>query len=418
MLNFPRFDILVDQKQKFRAGLAELASMEYWERAWTVQEANANEFCFVLCGSSAPLRLDLFYLSHYMIPSMHVFSSLNNSKLNRPYSLHILDIFHTKAHAEFGNEILDVLCKTKATVAKDKLFAIRAMFPDSLGALDVNYSVPDSKTFTEAARIILQEIQTVELFRYACQPGREDAFPTWVPTWTSLVTIPEWLYKFSPASISQTAIITKGKDKRVLKLKGRRVDRATYAISDKFPTVAPLPVPWSRLLDLSLAGEAFVVFRAWVQAIGAANNQDSHMRQLASLISEMMKLDAEEVLEWFQLVWDEDNFGREDLWDHGLHGGNICDSRKYTVNFLQQVSSRSLFTTESGRVGMSTLVVRGEDEVVLFAGEKLPYIIRKSLHRPGKYTLVSPCWLSGAIKGEEWPGWSGLLEDLEGIELI
>ncbi|EHK18457.1 uncharacterized protein TRIVIDRAFT_12429 [Trichoderma virens Gv29-8] len=402
----------------FKTGLKELASMEYWERAWTVQEANANELCFILCGSSLPLRLDLFYLSHYMIPPMYIFSSLNNSKPNQRYNLHILDIFHTHVQAEFGNEILDVLCKTKATIAKDKLFAIRGMFPDSLGALTVDYSASDSDVYTEAARIVLEETQNVEFFRYACQSGRADGFPTWVPPWTALIDIPEWLCNFGPATISQKAVVVEAADVKVLKLKGRRVDRVTPAISERFPTVAPLQVPMSRSLDLNLASEALLVFRKWVGTAGAANNQDPCLQQLAWLISETIKLDAGDVLDWFQLIWSEDNFGMETLWDYGLNGGQLCDSRKITVNFLQLVSGRSLFVTESGRVGISTLVVRPEDQVALLTGEKLPYIIRKSPDHLDNYMLVAPCWLSGALMGEEWPGWNGELEALEDIALV
>ncbi|KAK4063849.1 hypothetical protein Trihar35433_8557 [Trichoderma harzianum] len=405
-------------KKQFRDGLADLASMEYWERAWTVQEANANELCFILCGSSAPLRLDLFYMSHYMIPPIYIFSTLNNSKLNQRYSLHILDIFHTHTQAEFGTQIFDVLCKTKATIAKDKLFAIRAMFPDSLGALTIDYSVPDSDIYTEAARIVLEETQNVEFFRYACQPGREDKFPSWVPLWSALIDIPDWICKFAPATLTQDAIIIEDDDMRVLTLKGRRVDKAVSAISGRFPSVALLQVPWSRSLDLDVAREAFVVFREWVHSTGAADNQDPCMQQLAWMISQMINLDVNDVLAWFQLTWSEDNFGMEKLWDYGLHGGEVCDCRKFTVNFLQMVSGRSLFMTETGRVGMSTLVIRPGDEIALLTGEKLPYVIRKNLDRPDKYSLVAPCWLSGALMGEEWPGWNGQLEDLEDIELV
>ncbi|OPB46348.1 hypothetical protein A0O28_0064690 [Trichoderma guizhouense] len=405
-------------KQQFRDGLADLASMEYWERAWTVQEANANEMCFILCGSSAPLRLDLFYMSHYMIPPIYIFSTLNNSKLNQRYSLHMLDIFHTHVQAEFGTQIFDVLCKTKATIAKDKLFAIRAMFPDSLGALTIDYSVPDSDIYTEAARIVLEETQNVEFFRYACQPGREDKFPSWVPSWSALIDIPDWICKFAPATISQEAVIIEDDNAKLLKLKGRRVDKAASAISERFPNVAPLQVPWSRSLDLDVAREAFVVFREWVHSTGAANNEDPCMHQLAWMISQMINLDVNDVLVWFQLTWFEDNFGMEKLWDYGLHGREGCDSRKFTVNFLQMVSGRSLFMTKTGRVGMSTLVIHPGDEIALLTGEKLPYVIRKNFDRPDKYALVAPCWLSGALMGEEWPGWNGQLEDLKDIELV
>ncbi|KAL7813526.1 heterokaryon incompatibility protein domain-containing protein [Trichoderma aethiopicum] len=418
LLPFGLLPVFKSRKEQFRTGLAELASMEYWERAWTVQEANANASCFILCGPSAPLRLDLFYQSHNMVPPMHVFSSLNNSKMNQRYSLHLLDAFHTNGEAELGGQIFDVLCKTKAKIAKDKLFAIRAMFQDTLGELTVDYSRSDSDVYTEAARIILEETQTVEFFRYACQTWREDHFPSWVPPWSAVVEIPEWLCSFSPATISQDVVVVDEGDEKTLKLKGRGVERATMAISDRFPVVAPLPVPWSRALDLEIAKQAFAVLRKWIGATGAASCHDPQILQLVSLISDMTKMEAEEILSWLHLIWDEDNFGMEKLWDYGLKGGQVCDSRKMTVNFLQLVSGRSLFMTESGRVGMSTLVIYPEDEVALFTGEKLPYVIRKSLGHPGGYTLVAPCWVSGALKGEQWPGWDGDVDELDDIELV
>ncbi|OTA01905.1 hypothetical protein A9Z42_0022290 [Trichoderma parareesei] len=406
------------RKEQFRVGLMELASLDYWERAWTVQEANANPSCFILCGSSAPLRLDLFCQSHNMVPPIYVFSSLNNSKLNQRYSLHLLDTFHTNGEAEFGSPIFDVLCKTKATIAKDKLFAIRAMFPDTLGELTVDYSRSDSDVYTEAARIILDETQTVEFFRYAGQAGREDGFPSWVPPWSGIVDLPEWICSFSPATISQDVVVVEGEDDTVLTLKGRRVERATSAVSDPFPVVAPLPVLWSRVLDVDVAKRAFAVLREWMRTTGAASCHDPQILQLASLILDMIKMEAEEILSWFHLIWDEDNFGMEKLWDYGLNGGQVCDSRKITVNFLQLVSGRSLFMTESGRVGMSTLAIRPEDEIALFTGEKLPYVIRKSLGHPNGHILAAPCWVSGALNGEQWPGWDGDLDELEDIELV
>ena len=393
--------------------------MEYWERAWTVQEANANATCFILCGSSAPLRLDLFYQSHSMVPPMFVFSALNNSRVNRRYSLHMLDTFHTNGDAELGSQIFDVLCKTRATIAKDKLFAIRAMFPDSLSELTIDYSLSDSDVYTEAARIVLEQTHTVEFFRYACQVGREDNYPSWVPSWTGLIEIPEWLCSFSPAIISEDVVIVEGEDGKVLKLKGRRVERATAAVSDSFPVVAPLPVPWSRVLDIDIAKQALAVLRKWILATGAASPHDPQILQLVSLISDITRIQAEEILSWFHLIWDEDNFGMEKLWDYGWNGGQVCDSRKITVNFLQLVSGRSLFMTGSGRVGMSTSMIQRDDEVALFTGEKLPYVIRKSLEHPGGHTLVAPSWVSGALKGVQWPGWDGRMEeDLEDIELV
>lgn len=72
-------------------------------------KANADGLSFVLCESSAPLSLGLFYLSHHMIQPLDIFSSLNTSKPNQRYNLHMQDIYYAYVQAEFCHQVFDVL---------------------------------------------------------------------------------------------------------------------------------------------------------------------------------------------------------------------------------------------------------------------------------------------------------------------
>ncbi|KAJ8129006.1 hypothetical protein O1611_g4626 [Lasiodiplodia mahajangana] len=408
-----------DLKRRLRAGIADIASREYWERAWTVQEAAVNPSCFVFCGSSEPLRIETFILGHLVVGLFYMFYGIEAVYL--PYRLHLhSESVYASTGIELNERALNSTCAKKATVEVDRIFALRAMFPHSLGSLRVDYSQPARDVYTDAARLLLTTTQRVMLLRYACRADRDDGFPSWVPAWNDPPNIPVKLCSCAPARISEKSIISEGGDKQVLRLKGLRVDRATANVSKMFPTVPPLEVPWFRSIDLVVAGEAFAIFRAWVEETWDANGVVPKLGQFASLLAGIFNLKADQVCEWFPRIWEEADFGTGQKWGYLLAPREVHDARIFTREFLQLVSGRSLFLTTSGRVGMSTLTVREGDEVALLTGEQLPYLIRKCPSQLGKYTLVAPCWISGAANGETWLSKSGdeLLEDLEYIELL
>ncbi|KAI1130286.1 heterokaryon incompatibility protein-domain-containing protein [Nemania abortiva] len=409
LLLFRVFPVFKDLKRRLRAGIADIASREYWERAWTVQEASVNPSCFVLCGPSEPLRIEAFILGYFLVGLFYIFYGIENIYL--PYRLHLhSDSVYASNSMELNERALNSICTKKATVEVDRIFALRAMFPHSLGSLRVDYSQSARDVYTDAARFL----------RYACRGDRADGFPSWVPAWNDPPNILEKLCRCAPAMLSEKSIISESDDRQVLRLKGLRVDTTTANVSKMFPEVPPLEVPWSRSIDLVVAEEAFAVFKAWVEETWDADGVVPKLSQFASLLAGIFNLKADGVCEWFPRIWDENDFGTGQKWGYFLAPREVHDARIFTREFLQLVSGRLLFLAASGRVGMSTLAVHEGDEVVMLTGEQLPYLIRKCPSQPGKYTLVAPCWISGAVNGEAWLSKSGgeLLEDLEYIELL
>ncbi|KAF2964641.1 hypothetical protein GQX73_g8949 [Xylaria multiplex] len=419
LLPFRVLPVFKDLKRNLQAGIADMVSREYWERAWTVQEASVNPSCFVLCGPSEPLRIEAFAMGHFVVGLFYIFYGVETIYL--PYRLHLhSDSVFASNSMELNERALNSICAKKATVEVDRIFALRAMFPHSLGSLQVDYSQPAREVYIDAARLLLTTTGRVRFLRYACRGDRADGFPSWVPAWNDPPNIPEKLCSCAPAMISEKSIISEGGDKQVLRLKGLRIDTATANVSKIFPTVPPLEVPWSRSVDLVVAGEVFAVFKAWVEETWDANGVMPKLSQFASLLAGIFNLKADKVCEWFPSIWEENDFGTGQKWGYALAPAEVHYARIFTREFLQLVSGRLLFLTTSGRVGMSTLVVQEGDEVALLTGEQLLYLIRKCPSQPGKYTLVAPCWISGAVNGEAWLSKSGdeLLEDLECIELL
>ncbi|PNP58144.1 hypothetical protein THARTR1_02302 [Trichoderma harzianum] len=82
--------------------------------------------------------------------------------------------------------LLRRLCTKKATDIVDKIYAVRALFPDTFGTLTPNYSQTAVKTYTDAARSLLEAHRNVRFMRFASHNSRDDGMPTWVPAWTPI----------------------------------------------------------------------------------------------------------------------------------------------------------------------------------------------------------------------------------------
>ncbi|XXG96750.1 hypothetical protein Hte_003041 [Hypoxylon texense] len=398
--------MLKDFKRKLRVGLIDLMSREYWERAWTTQEAALSRSCFVFCGSSAPLRIEAFAPAQVMLAHFCSFD------IEYVYSIYRLHLTPYTLEVEEG---LESLCTKKATLAVDKIYAVRAVFAGTLGSLPVDYSRPAGDVYTDAARLILERHRSVKFFRFACQNGRPDGFPTWVPAWNTPTTTPEKLCKSAPSMLSRYPVVSQDVDKRVLKLKGLRVDIATADISSQFPISPPQD-------SLAATGDAFAVFQAWVEASPDWDRMKQKLDQSASLLARIYNLKPDKVRSWLPSICLEYDYGIKPQSNSRTSLTDAHYARIFTAEFLKLVSGRFLFASEGGKVVMSTLAVREGDEIVMLTGEQLPYVIRRCPGQPGKYTLVSPCWISGAVNGEAWPSlWKGrgsFFEDLDYFELV
>lgn len=391
--------------------MTDMTSREYWERVWTVQEAGLSHSCFVFCGPSTPLQIQSFVVGHTLIAFLCEFS------ISHVYSTYLL---HMRPYGLEFEEGLESLCTKKASLPVDKIYAVKAMFLENLRTLPVNYSRSPREVYTDTAHCVIETSRSIKFLRYACQGDRNDGFPTWVPAWNSDTNAAPELCKFAPAMVSQQPMIHTNANKWVLELKALRVDVSTAEISSQFPISPPLDDQWIDPVELIAAGNAFLVFQAWLEASPDVNEMDWKLDQSAFLLAGMSNLDKGKVLSRLEGIWPEREYGIE--WSKNFLRALLEDpfEHTFTPNFLKLLAGRFVFWTEGRRVGLSPLPVRKWDEVVMLTGEQLPYLIRRCRGQPGRYTLVSPCWISGFTNGEELLSWSGagILEDLEWIQLV
>lgn len=302
--------------------------------------------------------------------------------------------------------ILRALCRKEATLEVDKIFAMRHKLPDAFGMVTPDYSQTAAKVYTDAAYSLLEAHHNVQFIRFACHRDRSDGLPTWVPAWTATSQWPRWIMDENrfPAS-PHPALVSKGPTQGVLKIKGLRVDTLTAKISDVLPAIIPRDNLGRKfnLEDYSCIPTAVAILQAWVKSLSSTTGGSIHVNQFFLMISRLIRVEEEPN----RLHQGLKSFHHHKDGSYSILAlpGEISRLESSLEAILEATDEQCFFLTANGQIGLSRAPVCKGDEIVLLTGESIPYIIRRSLRRWGRYTVVSPCFLSNGRKGKSWLEW-------------
>ncbi|EHK20931.1 uncharacterized protein TRIVIDRAFT_223395 [Trichoderma virens Gv29-8] len=313
---------------------------------------------------------------------------------------------HSGSRSDEGDYLLRRLCSKKATNDVDKIFAVRAFFPETFGMLTPDYSQTTAKVFTDAARSLLDAHHNVRFMRFASHGGIDDKLPTWVPAWTPIHKH-RWIWgiRATGRPLYQPALVAKNVDGNVLQIKALRVDSLTATISDFIPKLFPIGRERDyNFKDLCAAHAACAVFKAWIEKLGAMSNGAEYLNRLDSMVDRMSLM----YLGWNRLLqsmkafdYDADGTCRYSIRAEPRKARSMEEDLKRLVS---EIEDHCFFLTAAGTVGVAPVPVREGDEIILLTGETLPYIIRKSSDGRGRYAVVSPCMLTDEITVEQTSG--------------
>ncbi|KAK5992634.1 Heterokaryon incompatibility protein 6 [Cladobotryum mycophilum] len=317
-----------------------------------------------------------------------------------------IDYVFNRAKSDKEDYLLRQLCYKKATLEVDKIFAVRAFFPETFSIVTPDYSHTAAKVYTDAAWTLLDASRNVKFMRFACHSDRNDGLPTWAPAWTPTGSH-RWIWGTTNTRrlFPQPALVSKDDNESVLKIKGLRVDTLTATISDFIPKVASRggELPDKAFKDYPSAPVACAIFKSWVKTLSAMSNRDIYLNRLDEMVSRLSQLYLGQT-RLFQIVEDF-NYNTDGKYSIRAELGEIASVESDLARLAVEIEDQCFFLTTAERVGISTVPVREGDEIALLTGETLPYIIRKSPDQPGKYTVVSPCLVAGGVQHDPWQDW-------------
>lgn len=235
-----------------KRGLQELASHQYWTRAWTVQEVALNKNCWVYIGSLEPMGLLDFRVMLYEVEGH---TNVRSEALAEPVADDLYPVAFRRTgllsramelhdHKDYLDEnllddtVLRSILGKRAKYPLDVIFALRALMPQTLGQIPVDYKLDLAEVMREATVLLLPKLKRLGdlLETVSLCPAVEGA-PSWTLNFAfggHLGSSCHFWGMWYASTMNSSNVTVTSPDGHVLHTKGRIVDYAT-AVSDTFP---------------------------------------------------------------------------------------------------------------------------------------------------------------------------------------
>ncbi|KAM0262923.1 hypothetical protein ACHAQJ_001516 [Trichoderma viride] len=387
-------------------GLWDVFHRNWWKRLWVIQEVALSKEPMLLCGSKVEPFHNLKIVIEALIRSKQPVEVLEFNTLFIASTFHQ---FHVRHMIETGNmgrvsppgvkalRTLNATRNTQASDPRDKIYGILGFFGASGTDAENIFPEPDYKMtaaelYADVSRAIITNIGNLDVLSscYGFFKSSVPDLPSWAASWndTPLKYFDE---KYFNAAGASSVVYEDSDDKLLLRLKGRKVDSVERAGQ------LPDSIGYSN-------GACIELWRYWWKFASVVKSYPT----------------GETVVDVFKvtLCWGSDLAYRRlgpgdfketfDAWlkiltgpdDTSTTAKQIFDGKepfKYAHRATSVTWGRNMAITDKGYLAMVPFTSKAEDEIVIFQGAKLPFVVRTE---DGKSKIVGPCYVHGMMDGE------------------
>ncbi|OHE92107.1 HET domain-containing protein [Colletotrichum orchidophilum] len=396
----------------------------YWLRVWTLQEA-AYVNSFLLCrdggGVGLAKALRKWGDAHRSHPDPNQLAINMRRKIMSSLPPEAEEEDETERRGKINVYQLRMLLYLKSTEPRDKIYALRAVFPDTFGKVGVNYRHPVEEVYLEATkRHILGQAALSHLLLLG-GGGRESGISTTPSPSPLLSALPSWALDWStevpdgrilldvPAAASRGSrpYYRFSDDSRTLFLRGRTVARLGDRISPKLPIINLSFVLADKKAEFTAwVHEAMRISRAFMSDVllppppaGASDNDRASgfvtFRSVQALLVRILEANERTKEEAVSLSVIETV---EAL------AAAVSSSQSSAMLMISNVNaalgSGCMFLTSHGRFGFCVAEPVPGDEICIFSGLDFPLVVRP---QGTGYVIVGYGIVDGVMDGELWP---------------
>ncbi|KAG4412142.1 hypothetical protein IFR04_014736 [Cadophora malorum] len=419
---------------------------DYWQRMWIIQEFTVGRQLCVACGEVMlkdwNLQALLVFIDRLSLNSPPVTSPHRETEQFRHAIVHAYDTParsfmegvttrrfrywnpQTQAEDSLFRLLVTTLVleqdynQTLTTDPRDRIFSVLTLAKDAKEFVKFpDYSLTCEEVYREAALVILNQGQ-IDILSYCQFPRQASNLPTWAPDWRDQIRVPccgtPWSNTFhaSPDSLSRQNISVL--DQYTIALHGVFVD-SIEEYSDKWDPHWLKPLDSTAALnylkdvrelcfksdEISTSDEDSVA----AQVAIAADNSEGDERDRSyyaniwrAVVERLERCISSEAqgMPIQELQRENVSIGLS-VTDHEVE--DQLSSRWYTAE-LQRLHSRRPFLSKAGRVGLAPQNSQRCDQICIFAGGKVPYIIRPMIDGSTSFRLVGEAYIHGIMYGE------------------
>jgi Heterokaryon incompatibility protein (HET) len=293
--------------------------------------------------------------------------------------------------------------RTEATDPRDKLFALLGLAEDGDDkALRPNYDESTESILLRYARAFVKNGHGMQMLYQAGIAGRDTQIPSWVPDWTQAdLSQSRMLFVRAMTGLSYAAASDASTQIRLTKVQEELIVSGSYL--DTVSRTLQFPSPYDD------NGNADFRYIAELQAF-FAEADDIVLNREAYVTGEPLF-----EVQWRTLVGNlgarphiaPEEFGLEyracrQAIDESRLGDVISldTPNQYLRKLLPLLLRYKLCETQSGLVGMVPVDARVRDVIYLFAGSRMPFVLRPCDEDESKYQIIGVCYVHGMMNGE------------------
>ncbi|KAL7930729.1 heterokaryon incompatibility domain-containing protein [Trichoderma chlorosporum] len=405
-------------------GLWDVFHRSWWNRLWVIQEVALSKQPSLICGSKVETFHNLTIVIEALIKPALPVEVLDFNTLFIASTFHQFHIRHLIETGGMGQasapgvkalQILNATRNAKASDPRDKIYGILGFFGPSGTDPENIFPEPDYKKTTaelyaDVSRAIITHTKSLDVLNscYGYFKSSVPNLPSWAASWNDapLKYFDDEIFK---ASGDSSVVYRDSEDSLLLEIKGRKVD------SLKLTGLVPESIGYSN--------EACIeIWRYWWKF---ASVLDTH--PTGDTLSEVFQ----DTLCWgSDLTYHRIPIGKYkdtfDAWLNILIGSddtataaksifNGKEPYKYAHRAISNTWGRNLGISDKGYLALIPVTAKVGDEIVIFQGAKLPFIVRTE---NGRSKLGGPCYMRGMMDGEfAFEGDSQTTDELEWFTL-
>ena len=394
-----------------------LLKRSWFTRAWIVQELVCGSDVFILCGKSE-IRWEVFFGALVVCEE-----ELNKASRSSPGDTLVLPnagpayaLGETRRKLKQERrkctmlELLELFAYTKATLEQDKIFALRGLAYDvNDAAFNPDYDSSVKVVLRQYAAGFVRKGHAMDLL-YRAGTAKSYPFCSWIPSWTKGTfpqTISDWDGKsFYAGRKTLAEARLRYDDSDVLEVKGFPVDCIVRETgirmgTTNFITFVDAMADIQRLIK-SLGDSGYPTeetpheLMLWIP-IGNAKrpyleDHSTYYRSFAKTKEENWPPDLGHLLS-ISLDQDAAKYYEKPL----RIRQTISKYWQTAAVFANRISGAKLCVTGRGYTGLIPQNAMAGDEICLFHGGKVPFVVRKT---ESGHRLIGECYIHGIMYGE------------------
>jgi hypothetical protein len=393
---------------------------DWFQRIWVVQELVLGSKIWILCGKWSVNWDDVFAALEtclHGIESIRVSNARLRQVITQTKPAYLLGSTRRmfkdpRLSRRFSLlSLLDIFAHCAATKERDKLFALLGIALDAESDIfDANYSSSLETVVRRYASEFVRRGHTLDLL-YRAGTSKSYNFCSWIPKWTDREarrTISTWRgaqgnFSSGGNSSVKASTLNSGQDK--LQVSGIAIDtieqlcRTTTSEDDIISVVIEIRSSIDKLKSYP-TGERLEDLKLKVpigNAIGPCSD-DSGTLELN--VPEVRNVDR--VFDWKEEFSDIKSVQEMVEFLQKPRDSRVRSWKYWTTaaTFAKRLCDGRFFVTKKGYVGFAPHDAAIGDEICVFYGAAVPFVLRKSWRSGSAYKLIGECYIHGIMYGE------------------